>query len=231
MWTLLFDIDGTLLSTKGSGMIAISRAMKELFDVDEIPKLTVHGRTDQGIIEDLFAPFDIDVSANIQAFKELYWKYLPDTLHQREGFVLPGVFEVLDQLWEQDDVAMGIITGNTERSAQQKLEHFGLRKYFHFGGYGDHHRDRNEVAREALVSARAFLGERFDPERLWMMGDTANDVRCARAIESKVIVVETGGGSSDELVGSNPDLQVENLADPEPVWRAIFGDNKKLPNG
>jgi len=53
--TILFDIDGTLIRTGGAGMVAIAKVMKEMFQLDEISKVPVHGRTDEGILTDLFA--------------------------------------------------------------------------------------------------------------------------------------------------------------------------------
>ena len=45
MWTLFFDIDGTLIKTEGAGMSAIAMAMFELFGIEELPNIPVQGRT------------------------------------------------------------------------------------------------------------------------------------------------------------------------------------------
>lgn len=221
MWTLLFDIDGTLIHTRGAGIGAVERAMRDLFGVRELPDVPVRGRTDYGIILDLFRPFGIDVETHIAAFKELYWQYLPELLSQRQGVVLPGVTELLDRLSVRDDCALGIVTGNTSRSANIKLDHFGLAHYFSFGGYGDEHSDRNDVARQAKRSAQSSLGHRFDATRMWVVGDTVHDVRCARAIDSRVIAVQTGGVEHAELAGSEPDLLVETLSDSQAFFEFI----------
>lgn len=225
MWTILFDIDGTLITTYGAGMAAIKRAMTELFDIQNVPKVTLHGQTDYGIISELFRPFGLDVDSNIQSFKERYWEHLPETLMTLDGIILPGALELLECLHSREDVALGIITGNTQHSAQIKLQHFGLSHFFNFGGYGDLHADRNDVARDALIAGQECLGDRFNPNQLWMVGDTANDVRCARAINSKVVAVETGGTSPADLIAAKPDVQLGSLENNCAFFENVFGNS------
>ena len=213
MWTLLFDIDGTLIRTGGAGMSAIGTTMFRMFGIEEVPDVPVHGRTDYGIIEDLFRPFSIDVDEHIHEFKEMYWELLPASLEDRGGTILPGVCELLSDLQAREGVALGIVTGNTARSAAIKLEHFGLSSFFDFGGYGDDHADRNEVARLAKEAAEEHLDDQFNPDKIWVIGDTANDIRCARSIGSRVVALETGGSEPEELRQANPDLMLTSLAD------------------
>ena len=62
--------------------------------------------------------------------------------------------ELLQQLRGRDDVLVGLLTGNVRDGARVKLGHFGLYDHFTVGGYGDHHFDRDDVAREALAEVR-----------------------------------------------------------------------------
>jgi phosphoglycolate phosphatase-like HAD superfamily hydrolase len=51
---LLFDIDGTLLSSAGAGKDALEKGMAAKFGVDHIVDgLSLSGRTDKGILHDL----------------------------------------------------------------------------------------------------------------------------------------------------------------------------------
>ena len=80
------------------------------------------------------------------------------------------------------------------------------------GGFGDHHYDRDDVAREAYQSVVARLG-RVDPAEIWVIGDTPLDVRCARAIGAKAVTAATGWHSHEELVSCKPDVALHNLAE------------------
>jgi len=212
MWTLLFDIDGTLIRTQGVGMGALGQAIVEHYGCEDIPEVRLHGCTDRGIITELFTKLGIDLEADHTGFLQTYFERLKQTLKSKGGEILPGVVELLDQLNSHPNVALGLLTGNAERAAEIKLDHFGLREYFLFGGYGDEHSDRNDVAAQAAKAAAAFLGDRFDASKVWVIGDTSNDIRCGRSIGAKVLAVETGGDSGEVLASKHPDLQFSDLS-------------------
>ena len=212
MWTLLFDIDGTLIRTQGAGMGALGQAIIEHYGREDIPEVNVHGCTDKGIITELFTKLEIDLDADQSGFIQTYCDLLRMALKTNEGEVLPGVVDLLDRLNEHPNVALGILTGNGKRAAEIKLDHFGLREYFLFGGYGDDHSDRNGVAALASDAAKAALGERFDPSKVWVIGDTVNDIRCGRSIGAKVLAVGTGGDSHETLAAKHPELLMNDLS-------------------
>lgn len=202
-------------------MVAIEQVMKEMFDLDSVSKVPVHGRTDEGILTDLFAAQSLSFAEHRNDFSSRYWELLPATLATGDGEILPGVEELLARLDAMPEVAMGILTGNAQSAAEIKLRHFGLDEFFHFGGYGDRHSNRNDVAQLARQSAEAALEEQFRLDRLWVIGDTINDVTCARSIGAKVIAVETGGGDRASLEKSNPDCLLNTLAQVEEFLQAI----------
>lgn len=212
MWTLLFDIDGTLIRTHGAGMGAMGQAIIEHYGHEDIPEVRVHGCTDKGITTELFTKLDIDLDADHSGFFDTYCDLLKSALETKGGEVLPGVLEALQQLNSHPNVALGILTGNGKRAAEIKLDHFGLREYFLFGGYGDDHSDRNDVAAQASDAAAAFLDDRFESEKVWVIGDTVNDIRCARSIGAKIFAVETGGDSREILAEKSPDLLMCDLS-------------------
>jgi phosphoglycolate phosphatase-like HAD superfamily hydrolase len=131
--------------------------------------------------------------------------------------VLPGIRELLGHLQERDRCALGLLTGNVRAGAKAKLGHFGLNDHFRFGGFGDDHFDRDDVAREALGAVRRAIGPDVQPEQIWVIGDTPLDVRCARAIGANVAVVATGVHSLEELLAAEPDLALRDLSDPAPL--------------
>lgn len=213
MWTILFDIDGTLIRTNGAGMGAMGQAMVEHFGKDDIPEVRVHGCTDRGIVSELFRKLDICPDTDHSGFMQTYFELLKTSLKKTGGEILPGVLDVLDQLNRHPNVALGLLTGNAERAAEIKLDHFGLREYFLFGGYGDDYSDRNDVASSAVIVAKDSLKGKFDGSKVWVIGDTVNDIRCARSVDAKVLAVETGGDTRKVLSEALPDLLMSDLTD------------------
>ena len=217
MQICLFDIDGTLIASGGAGKAALEAALAEEFGIPHIlDKLQLSGRTDRAIISDLFGLHLIDdTPENHQRLREVYLRHLPRYLHA--GRVLPGIADLLAQLAGRSDVAIGLLTGNVREGAKAKLGFFGLYDYFAFGGFGDHHLDRNDVAREALAEVRCRFNGTVQPERIWVIGDTPLDIRCARSIGARAVAVATGWHSLAELSEHQPDLLLPDLSNPAPL--------------
>lgn len=223
MHICLFDIDGTLLNTGGAGQAAMEDAFGLEFGTNRaVEGLVTAGRTDRAIAIDLFKfhGFEFD-DASSDRFYQAYLRRLPTHLAERAGLVLPGVESLLETLSQREDVVLGLLTGNFREGAKLKLGHFNLHHHFDFGGFGDRHLDRDDVAREALDAVRERFNGSFDAAKLWVIGDTPADVRCGRAIGAKVLAVATGQFSADHLRGTNPDYLFENFADGDAFHRVL----------
>jgi len=219
MRVCLFDIDGTLLKSGGAGKAAIESALSEEFGVRIRGHVPYSGRTDRAIGRDLFLLHGIEPTPeNWQRLRGGYLARLPDCLRRYRGQVLPGIVALLERLATADGFAVGLLTGNVRAGAKAKLGHFDLFHHFAFGGFGDEHFDRDDVAREALQAVQAHLPAPVPTERIWVIGDTPLDVSCARAIGARVVAVGTGWHSMTELAASKPDLLLPDLSDPAPLW-------------
>jgi phosphoglycolate phosphatase len=219
MHICLFDIDGTLIASGGAGKAALEAALAEDFGIPRlIDKLELSGRTDCAIIRDLFRLHVIeDTPENWQRLLSSYLRHLPGCLASHSGRILPGIAELLACLAGRDDVALGLLTGNIRAGARVKLGHFGLFDYFPFGGFGDLHFDRDDVAREALAEVQRRFNGSVLPDRVWVIGDTPLDIRCARSIGARAVAVATGWHTLEELAEHRPDLLLTNLQDPTPL--------------
>ena len=211
MPTLLFDIDGTLIRTGGAGKAAMEAALATAFGVTDIRDVVPYGgRTDPAIGHDLLHVHGLETThENYLRLSAAYLQHLAPSLRTIPGHVLPGIRELLEKL-KRSNRRMGLLTGNVREGARTKLAHFGLWDYFAFGGFGDLHRDRDDVARSAFESAKTLHGEDATRE-VWVIGDTPLDVQCARAIGAKAIGVATGWNSPAELAGA--DLVLDDLSD------------------
>jgi phosphoglycolate phosphatase-like HAD superfamily hydrolase len=224
MHVCLFDIDGTLLLSGGAGKAALEEAVAEEFGVrGATGRLELGGRTDTAIVADLLGLAGLAVTAEHRArLQAAYLRRLPGCLGRGNGRVLPGVAALLEGLRGRADVVVGLLTGNVRAGAQIKLGHFGLADHFALGGYGDVHHDRADVAREALAEVRRMRGP-VEASRVWVVGDTPHDVRCARAIGAHAVAVLTGWHGRAELTACRPDLLLDDLSNPEPLlkcWEA-----------
>lgn len=230
MKACFFDIDGTLVQTGGAGQWAFAETFLDLFGIEELSKeVPFAGRSDRGIAGGFFRAHGLDDSqANWDRFRDGYVERLGRHVRERDGGLLPGVPALIDRVEALGDVDIGLLTGNIRRAAEVKLGHYGLWDRFEFGGFGDDHPDRNDIAAAALAAARRRRRERSAAERdveekIVVIGDTPNDVRCARAIGAWAVAVPTGPTPVEDLIAAQPDLLVETLEQADAVVEYLVG--------
>lgn len=218
---VLFDIDGTLLTTGKAGEKALGIAFKKLFKKDEFfSKVEIAGRTDSGIARELFALHGIEPSSeHLALFFATYLKELEQQLPANTGRLLPGVPELLRALQARPQVALGLLTGNLAKGAELKLTHYGVWHYFEFGAFADDHHIRNELGPFACARAASRHGVEF--QRVFVLGDTPHDIECGRAIGAKTVAVATGRFTVDELGACSPDLLFEDFSKTEDILSAL----------
>ena len=219
MHVCLFDIDGTLILSGGAGKSALEAALADEFGIPRLhDDISLSGRTDRAILLEMIDRHGLDASADTaRRILQSYLRHLPTHLRVGDGRVLPGILDLLAHLSRREDVVLGLLTGNVRAGAHIKLTHFGLWDYFGFGGYGDDHVDRDDVARAAWKEAQARHALRVAPERVWVIGDTPLDIRCARAIGARAVAVATGWHALEELADHRPDLLLCDFSDPSPL--------------
>jgi phosphoglycolate phosphatase len=125
----------------------------------------------------------------------------PDDL---SAHVAPGVPELLADLDERDGVCLALLTGNFEPVARLKLARAGIGLWFATGqgGFGSDHEDR--AALPAIARRRAARDDAAWPrERTVVIGDTPNDIACARADGVRCLAVTTGPYAADDLRGAD----------------------------
>ena len=235
MRLLLFDVDGTLIDTRGAGRRALDLAFEERFGwIDATAGISFSGATDPWILEQVFSKHGstpADAAREAGAFLPRYVAHLGALVRAPEpGMVceaLPGVRFLLEHLDERDDCLLALLTGNVEGGARAKLAACGLSEFFDLGAYGDEAPQRNDLLPVALARANA-TGASFGAEDAVVIGDTTRDVAVARAHGARAVAVATGLCPRDELVASAPDALLEDLSPLDEVLAAL-GLSRRAP--
>lgn len=227
MRLLLFDIDGTLVNTLGAGKAALRVAMQSVYgETGPIESFDFHGRTDPAIVRGLLRSVgwpDAKIEKGFRSTWEAYLTALERELQERNGRLqtYPGVTELLDELDGDPRFAVGLVTGNMEGGASRKLEAAGLAGRFGFGAFGSDSERREDLPPIARVRAQSTYHRRFDMSAAVVVGDTPEDIRCARANGARVLAVATGRHSADELGEHAPDAVFGDLGDTSRILRML----------
>lgn len=223
---LLFDIDGTLITSGGAGEAALKDAMRSRFGVEEdLAGIILAGATDARIARELLEKHGISVSPeNVAALLDTYLGHLSDRIGRHDGKLLPGIVPLLNVLSHREDAVLALLTGNVSRGAEIKLTHYGVWDFFEFGAFADDHHDRNELGKFARARALERHGEEFPPSRIYVIGDTPKDIECGRAIGACTVAIATGHYSAAELKDHSPDFLFEDLSDTDRVVSHLFGE-------
>ena len=211
---LLFDIDGTLVSTGGAGAVAWRRAFDDLYGIPaDIGRFTDAGMTDPDVGAQTFAavlhrdPTPHELAQLLQRRLE----YLPEAVAESTKYrVLPGVPERLRQL-SRDGHLLGIITGNGDGAAHIKLARGDLNRFFAFGGYGSDSRDRTELTKKALERGGQVSGKPLEHDQTIGVGDTPRDVKACHGAGIHVVGVATGSYTVDELKTAGADWAIPDV--------------------
>ena len=217
---LLFDIDGTLVSTGGAGAEAWKRAFDDLYGIPaDIGEFTDAGMTDPDVGAKTFAavlhrePTPHELAQLLQRRLE----YLPEAVAESEGYrVLPGVPERLRQL-SRDGHLLGIITGNGDGAAHIKLARGDLNRWFTFGAYASANLVRADIVRQAVARGEAMFGRDVPNTEISVIGDTPLDIEAAHAAGCSAIGVATGHHDAAALREAGADHVVETMEQPLPL--------------
>jgi phosphoglycolate phosphatase len=222
---LLWDIDGTLISSGNAGMKALQVALRNVFGIDgSLADIDFAGRTDRWIIREVFRKFAIpDTEENFAKYFEGYVSILPSHLANPHARVLPGVRDVLRTAAEHGQIAQGLLTGNMRRGAQVKLAHHGLWDHFPFGAFADDSERRNDLGPHAIRRALEHHRVEFAAANVWVIGDTPHDIACGKIIGARTLAVATGGYTLDHLRTHSPTVVLEDLSDTAEVLRLFEG--------
>jgi phosphoglycolate phosphatase-like HAD superfamily hydrolase len=234
MKLILFDIDGTLVWTRGAGRAGMIAALTEMFaDERHDPAATGHavgladrltkrlgthkfgGKTDWLTLMELLSDegFTSDeVARHIPIFAEAMGRGIDGVIGEYDVQPCTGGIDLIDLLRGRDDVVLGLVTGNVHTSAPIKLRAAGYDPlHFPVGAYGDDHIDRDHLPALAVQRASIYYRRIFPTNDVIVIGDTLADISCARAAGAVAVAVCTGASTKDELTAAQPDVLLDDL--------------------
>ncbi|HYK11780.1 MAG TPA: haloacid dehalogenase-like hydrolase [Gemmatimonadales bacterium] len=231
MKLLLFDIDGTLLSTDGAGRRAIHRALVDRAGTPGVlPGYRLDGKTDPQIVRELLAEGGHASPDDRSVIEDICARYVSNLREElkRPGYVtrampgVPALLQALEPLERSGDAMVGLLTGNVVGGAELKLNAAGIGfDRFAVGAFGLDGHHRPDLPPVALARAAERLGRAVTGSDTWIIGDTPADVACGRPVGARALAVATGSYRVPDLEATGADLVFADLSDTQRVLEGL----------
>jgi phosphoglycolate phosphatase len=224
---LLWDIDGTLMrSARRDAFKDYTVPMLEgvFGTAGRLPEMSVSGMTDLQIVIEALRDEGFtggQVRERIDDLKERYMYEMERATRADSSlfYLLPGAREALQATSAHPRYHNALLTGNIEPAAHLKMRIVGLSEFFDLpGAFGDESHDRRDLPALAAGRINADLNLDLQPSQFIVIGDTPNDISCAKHFGAKSVAVATGRMySADDLLACEPDALLPDLSDVEAV--------------
>ena len=223
---LLFDIDGTLLSTHGAGMRAMHRAGVMLFGESfTFDGVVAAGGLDPLLLVAAAERCGIELADHHHAaFRDTYCRVLPEELAASGPRirVMPGVIELLNDLRQDKRVTLGVLTGNYAVTAEMKLRAGGIDPdWFVVRAFGDDGNDRPSLVTHAMRQYEKLHGRTVPHRDVVVIGDTPKDVEAARVNGCRSVAVATGPYCESDLREAGADVVLADLSEPSRLLKML----------
>ena len=220
---VLFDIDKTLTRGARGHHVAFSMGFKDVFGIDaDIDEVEHEGMTDWQIITEVLKNRGIDekiICLKMMDCMRSMVDYFDKVVAEEKMLVLGGVPELLEEL-KENNILIGLVTGNLEPIARAKMKKVNLNDYFKLGGFGSDDINRANLVRLAIKRAED-LGFIFE-NNVFLVGDALRDVKAGREAGVKIIGVATGRYSREELLVAGADFATQDLKNKEEILKIIL---------
>lgn len=213
---LLFDIDGTLISSGGAARRAIERAFEESFGLEDVFSFPFDGMTDRAIARQALRNAGVESGDEaISRFLPIYLSVLEAELQSAPFYRLHhGMQEAVVAARGRERFAVGLGTGNVKDGARLKLQRVGIYDSFDFGGFGCDHEERPALIRRGAERGAERLGLPLSECRVVVIGDTPHDVSAASAIGAECIGVGTGSFGPAQLLACGATAAFRDFREP-----------------
>jgi len=223
---VLWDIDHTLIETRGVGRAIYERAFPAVTGKPLRQLAEVAGRTELVIMHDTLQLHDVEPTE--QMMRRLAAALIQGHQDARAelattGRVLPGAQKTLAALATDPRIHQAVLSGNLRDVSRIKLEVFGLDPYLDLASsaYGDDHTERPELVAIAQQRATERMAATFDNQHTLLIGDTPKDVEAALTAGVRVIAVASGKNNEAELTQAGAPVTVSDLTRTATVVRLV----------
>jgi phosphoglycolate phosphatase-like HAD superfamily hydrolase len=228
---LLWDLDGTLVRGKRFGTFkdyTVPMLESVFGTAGSLRDMTVSGMTDLQIVEEALRSAGITrehISLRKDELKRCYIEQMKLAVGNGAHVIetMPGAREALRAVHDHPRYQSALLTGNIEPAAHLKVEVAELAEFFTLpGAFGDESFDRRDLPALAAARINQRLGVELKPQQFIVIGDTPNDIACARHFGARVLAVATGRiHSIDDLRECEPDALLPDLVDVQLVIRTL----------
>ena len=222
---LLWDLDGTLVRGTRYGIFKDYTVpmLESVFGTAGcLAEMIVSGMTDLQIVEEALRGEGITrehITARKDELLACYIREMKRATGNGDHIIMamPGAFEVLQAVDKHPRYRSALLTGNIQPAAHLKVEITGLAQFFRLpGAFGDESFDRRDLPAKAAQRINEYLGAALAPAQFVVIGDTPNDIACARYFGARVLAVATGRiHSREQLEACEPDALLPDLLDVE----------------
>lgn len=231
---VLFDIDGTLVSSQTSELDEKRRyvdAVREVTDKEPVVNPSrFAGMVDPQICRIILTEIGVGDAAlasclpQVLARMTVLYRKMP-----KQPKLNRGVKELLDLLNHSTSHVLGVLTGNISAIAKEKLTVAGIERYFKEGFYADNYDDRNRLVEDAV---RACVSEYLLPNNrnVIIVGDTPLDIKAARAAYATSIGIASGVYSMEALAQAGATRTFQNLTPTNDLLSSLSFQNSKSIN-
>jgi phosphoglycolate phosphatase len=228
---LLWDIDGTLMRSTRAGSFKdyTIPMLEEVFGTAGwLPEMRVSGMTDLQIVGEALKHEGFThehIRERVHELRESYMKAMRKFTGDGDQVfeVLPGVREALQAVNSHPRYQSALVTGNIEPAAWLKVEITGLAEFFTLpGAFGDESHDRRDLPALAANRIRKHLQMDLAPEQFIVIGDTPNDIECAKHFGARSLAVDTGRFyTTNDLIACQPDALLPGLSNVELMMETL----------
>jgi phosphoglycolate phosphatase len=222
---VLFDIDGTLISSSAAEEDERRRYLKTIHDLVGMEPTVVPSRfagmVDPQICKILPAETGLN-DEKVEYFLPKVLKRMGEVYRDMEKRPLlnEGVEELLRILAKSQDHIVGVLTGNLSAVATEKLRVTGIDSYFTEHFYADNHFDRNRLIEDAVRTCVANY-KLADRKNVTIVGDTPRDMSAANAAQATSIGIASVIFTLEQLSQAKATWVFSDLKPSKELLRAL----------